>query len=329
MKNLIKYHLSNKHLSMPILSYPSISYLLITVKELLNSSEYQVKGMKYIADNFPSSAALSYMDLSTEAEAFNSTIRFVNDEIPTVIGRVINTPDEINNITLPDINNGRIKTAINTIEKAKKIITNKPIYAGIIGPYSLAGRLMDMTELMMNCYDEPDLIHKLLRLCSDFITKIIIKYKNAGADGIIIAEPAAGLLSPTLCEEFSSNYIKDINSKVNDENFIFIYHNCGNTLPLYQSIIDINADIYHFGNSIDIEKMLKLMPEDKIIMGNIDPILIKNGTPEQIRKTVLELLSRCGHYDNYIISSGCDIPPTAPLINISAYFNSVKEFYNK
>jgi len=132
-----------------------------------------------------------------------------------------------------------------------------------------------------------------------------------------------------LCRDFSSNYIKEICEKVKDENFIVCYHNCGNTVPLAESIIDIDADIYHFGNAIDIEEMLKVIPKDKLVMGNIDPAgEFMNGSKDSISKEIVDLLNKCNKYDNFIISSGCDIPPSSKWENIMLYFETVKNFYN-
>ena len=48
-------------------------------------SDKQAEGMKIIADSCPTAASVSLMDLSLEAEAFGSTIRVSDDEVPTVI----------------------------------------------------------------------------------------------------------------------------------------------------------------------------------------------------------------------------------------------------
>ena len=66
------------------------------------------------------------------------------------------------------------------------------------------------------------------------------------------------------------------------------------------------------------------------MIGNIDPAgIIRNGTPEQIRKETLSLMERCCKYPNFVIASGCDIPPMTPLENIEAFFQAVEEFYHK
>ena len=151
-----------------------------------------------------------------------------------------------------------------------------------------------------------------------------------GANGIAMAEPAAGLLSPNLIDEFSTPYVNKIREAVEDENFVVMYHNCGNIEPLMNNVKEIDALAYSFGNAIDIETTLKAFPSDKMIIGNIDPAgTIRQGTPEQIRKETLELMERCCKYPNFVIASGCDIPPMSPLENIQAFFDAVKEFYEK
>lgn len=329
MKKWLQYQIENKDKTMPILTFPIVQKMNISVLDFIKSSKFQAEGMKRIAQDFPTSASLSCMDLSIEAEAFGAKIKFDLDEIPTVIGSIIKNGEDVDNLTLPPVGAGRSGLSLESISKAKSLIKDKPIFAGVIGPFSLAGRLMDMTEVMINCYEEPEMVHKTLKLCSQFIINYIKRLKEAGADGVVMAEPAAGLLSPAICEEFSSSYIKQIVLEVEDEEFIFIYHNCGNVIPLAQDLIKINADVYHFGNAIDIEEMLKIMPKDKIIMGNINPVLLKDSTPEKIKSEVKFLLDRCSPYPNFIISTGCDLPPLTKWENIQAYFDTIKDYYNK
>ena len=91
----------------PILSFPSIQKMGISVRDLISSSELQAQGMKIIADSADVLASVSLMDLSVEAECFGSTIRFSDDEVPTVIGSVIRSEEEAENLVVPEIGAGR------------------------------------------------------------------------------------------------------------------------------------------------------------------------------------------------------------------------------
>ena len=144
-----------------------------------------------------------------------------------------------------------------------------------------------------------------------------------------MAEPLAGLLSPSLVEEFSSPYVKRIVDALQDENFLVIYHNCGNTtVQSIDSILSTGSAAYHFGNAIDMAEMMRHIPADTVAMGNVDPAgQFRNGTPESIRQETLSILKACSGYPNFVISSGCDIPPLSKWENIDAFFAAAKEFY--
>jgi len=315
---------------LPVLSFPGIQLLGMTVKQMVDSAENQAKCMKAIADKFDCAAAVSLMDLSVEAEAFGSNIRFSDDEVPTVIGGIIETDEDAENLKVPEVGAGRTGECVKSISIVKTLITDRPILAGVIGPFSLSGRLMDMTEIMVKCMIEPELTHIVLSKATEFIIKYSIAMKEAGANGLVIAEPAAGLLSPDLCEEFSSKYVKQIVDAIQDENFLIVYHNCGNTLPLIDSIVGIGANAYHFGNAVDIGVILEKMPSNLPVLGNLSPAEhFRGGTPESVAVATKEMLAKVAKYNNYIPSSGCDIPPLTAIENIEAFFATVKEYYTK
>lgn len=328
MKKALEKILENKSKTIPILSFPSTQLLGITVKELLDSPEMQVKGMKAIAERCNIGASLNMMDLSVEAETFGAEIVFKDDDVPTVKKGIIDDIMEAENIIVPSVNSGRAPICIEGVKKAKEEIKNIPVFCGVIGPYSLAGRLFDMTELMMECYDSPDEVKILLSKASEFIVNYINEFKKAGADGVIMAEPAAGLLSPSLNAEFSAPFVKEIFERVNDENFVICYHNCGDAVgDMTAEISQYGADIYHFGNATRLCDIISKMPADSIVMGNVDPILFLHGTPEDVINETERVYNECSKYENFMLSSGCDIPALAKWKNIDAYFNTIEKLY--
>ena len=330
-KWLEELRLSPVKKAMPVLSFPAIQLLGISVRELISDSDRQAEGMRLIAENTDSAASVSLMDLSVEAECFGTEIRVSDREVPTVVGRLVRDEEEANALEIPKVGNARSGLYVDAIRKAVTLITDRPVFAGVIGPFSLAARLLDVTEIMMDCYDDPDMVHLMLEKATAFIIEYCKAYKEAGANGIVLAEPVAGLLSPALSAEFSAPYVKQIVDAVQDDSFILIYHNCGdNTIPMIDSILETGAAAYHFGNAIDMTQMLPHIPSDTVVMGNIDPAgEFCNGTPESIRKATLDLMERCCDCQNFVISSGCDIPPMSKWENIRAFFAAVSEYYER
>lgn len=320
---------SEKRHALPLLSFPAVQLLGITVKDLIADSELQARGMVEVAERCPTSASVSMMDLSVEAECFGAKIRVSDDEVPTVIGALLEEPEDADDLKVPQMGTGRTGIYVDAISKVVKQVTDRPVFAGVIGPFSLAGRLMEMTEIMFNCYDEPEMVHTTLEKGTEFLIKYAQAYKDAGAHGVVIAEPAAGLLSPELCKEFSSPYVKKIVDAVQDDQFLVTYHNCGNAVnQMVPEMLSTGCSAFHFGNAVSMKEMMEKLPSDKLTMGNLDPVsALRHGTPEQVRKDTLTLLNDCSKYPNFLISSGCDIPPATPWKNIDTFFETVEEFY--
>ena len=315
---------------MPILSFPSVTLLGVGVRELILDSTLQARGMQAVAENTPAAASVSFMDLSVEAECFGATVTVTDDEVPTVKEPILEDAEGAEALVVPVVGSGRTGIYLDAIKKAKELITDRPVFAGMIGPFSLAARLFDLSEIMMACYDDPDMVHLVLEKCTQFLCAYAKAYCDVGADGIVMAEPVAGLLSPSLEEEFSAPYVKQIVDAVQNDDFIVIYHNCGNNVPkMITSILSTGAAAYHFGNAVDLEKdILKKVPADVLVMGNIDPVgVLRMGTPESVREVTTELLERCSTYPNFVLSSGCDMPPKTPWENIHAFFAAAKDFY--
>ncbi len=333
MKNWIEGLKSEQNKKpLPLLSFPSVSLLDVNVSELIADSSLQARGMQSVAEAVDAAASVSFMDLSVEAEAFGATVRFSEDEVPTVTGRLVTDEDEAEALEVPAVGSKRTGIYIEAVKKAVEKITDRPVFAGIIGPFSLAARLLDVTEIMMDCYDDPDMVHVVLEKSTEFLIEYAKAYKSAGAAGIVMAEPVSGLLSPALEEEFSSPYVKKIVDAVQDDSFSVIYHNCGDNVPkMLDSILSTGAAAYHFGNSVDMEEdIIKKVPADVLVMGNVDPAgVLRMGTPEKVREVTLSLLEKCSKYPNFLLSSGCDIPPMTPWENIKAFFAAFDEYYGK
>lgn len=316
--------------AMPVLTFPAIQLLNTSVEKLISDSNLQSEALKLINQRCHPLAIMGFMDLSVEAEAFGANIRFSEDEVPTVVGSIIKSEEDAINLKVPKVGAKRTQIYLDAMKKAKQEIKDCPVFAGCIGPFSLAGRLLGVSEAMISCYDEPEMVHLVLKKATEFLINYLQAYKDLGIDGVFMAEPLAGILSPNLCDEFSSRYVKEIVSALDDDSFLVAYHNCGNnTLKMVDTILSTGCRLYHFGNAISIEQMLKLMPKDVMVMGNIDPVSLKDASKEDVIAATNALLEAIGDVDNFVISSGCDIPPFAKWENIDAFMKTAQEYYQK
>ena len=75
--------------ALPVLSFPAVQLMGISVRDLIGSSDYQAEAMRLVAQRYPTAAAVSFMDLSVEAEAFGAETVVSDDEVPTVVGALV------------------------------------------------------------------------------------------------------------------------------------------------------------------------------------------------------------------------------------------------
>lgn len=314
-------------MSLPIMTHPGIELIGETVKRAVTDGEVHFRAIQAVAERYHTSSCTVIMDLTVEAEAFGAQVKFSEDEVPTVIGRLITDMDSVDKLQIPGLSWGRLPEYLKANRLAVEFMKERPVFAGCIGPYSLAGRLYDMSEIMVAIYIEPDMILALLDKCTEFLIQYCKALKELGTAGVVIAEPAAGLLSNEDCIMYSTVFVKRIVEAVQDDDFTVILHNCGNTGQCTRAMVESGANALHFGNKIDMLEALKECPTDILVMGNLDPVgVLKQGSSQQVAVETLGLLERTKGYDNFVISTGCDVPPLVPEENIQAFFDTIQKF---
>jgi uroporphyrinogen decarboxylase len=313
--------------ALPIMTYPGLALTQQTITDVISNGANQARCIAALAEKYPSAAAVTIMDLSVEAEAFGCPIRYSDEDVPTVTSRLVSDMESVMALKVPAVGAGRTGVYLEAARLATEQINDRPVFGGHIGPLSLAARLFDMNDLMMALALEPELAHCLMEKCTLFLIEYAKAFKATGAHGIVMAEPAAGLLSAAHCAEFSSAYVRRIVEAVQDDNFIVVLHNCGKTVKLVPSMLSTGARAFHFGNAVDMAEIMPQIPADRVAMGNLDPSSVfRYGTAEEMREKGLALLDKLEAYPNYVLSSGCDVPPGSPLANVEAFYAVLAEW---
>ena len=49
-------------------------------------------------------------------------------------------------------------------------------------------------------------------------------------------------------------------------------------------------------------------------------------TPAEIKTYIGDLLTRTAEFDNFVLSTGCDLPPQVPAVNVEAFFEALAAF---
>ena len=306
---------------MPIAVYPGIALTGARISDIVTDPQAQFEAQLALHERFRTAFVLSAMDLSAEAEAFGCTLYLSETEIPSVTGRLVTTLEQAQKLSVPKPGDKRTAVYLETVRLLRRLPDKPLVFGGCIGPFSLAARLVGVSDAMEMTVTEPELMRVLLDKCAVFLIAYLREFRRAGADGVIMAEPAAGLLSPRSMSAFSSACIKQIGAAMADEHFAIILHNCGAKLVHLPALLETGLKSFHFGAPMDMVAALGKVPGDVVLCGNLDPAAVfLRLPPREIMARAEELLKTVAAHPNFVLSSGCDIPAAAPLEGLDAFY---------
>ena len=312
-------------LAMPIATYPGLALTRATVRDIVTDPGAQVETQVALQQRYQTSIVMSAMDLSVEAEAFGCPVAMSDTEVPTVTGHLVSSPEQAGALSVPAIGTHRTGVYLETVRRLRKLSDAYLVLGGCIGPFSLAARLTGVSEAMELTVTDPAMMHAILERSTEFLIRYVKALRQAGADGVIMAEPAAGLLSPRSLATFSSAYVRRLAEAVADESLSIILHNCGAKLFHLPAILETGLKTFHFGAPMDLVAALGKVGPEVVLCGNLDPAgVFCQLPPAEITTRVAALLSAGASYRNFVISSGCDVPPDAPLASLDALFEAAK-----
>ncbi len=310
---------------MPVATFPGAVASGRKVIEMVNDPKVQAEVSMALREKLGMPFWQSAMDLSVEAQAFGAQVRLVDDEVPTVMGRLISDAAGVRALQVPAVGAGRTNVYLDTV----RILARQPdspfVIGGCIGPFTLAGRLFGVSESLEFAMNEPEAMEELVGKATDFLIAYVNAFKKAGAKALFMAEPTAGLLSPKMLGRLSSPFVRRIVDAVEDGSFGIILHNCAAKTVHLPHILQSGATALHFGQPMDLAAAAKHVPGNVVVCGNLDPSGVFVGLqPAEITARTETLCRAIAGQRNVVISSGCDIPPNAPVAHIQAFMAAVR-----
>lgn len=311
------------HLALPISTYPGLALTGATVRDVVTNAQAQLEAQAALHQRYQLPVVLSAMDLSAEAEAFGCELHLTENEIPSVLGRLVTTREEATHLKMPKPGDKRTGVYLECIRKLKQLPGAPLVLGGCIGPFSLAARLVGVSEALELTLSDPELVEAALEKSTEFLKAYTRALRAAGADGLIMAEPAAGLLSPRGLAAFSSPYVRAVAAAVlaDDPDFAFVLHNCAAKVAHLPAILETGLKTFHFGSPMNIVEALSKVSPEVVLCGNLDPTAVFcQLPPETVAQRRADLLAATTAFPNFVVSSGCDLPPGTPLAALDAFY---------
>ncbi|MFQ5975639.1 MAG: MtaA/CmuA family methyltransferase [Candidatus Hydrothermarchaeales archaeon] len=271
-------------------------------------------------------SAVVPFDLGIEAEALGCEMNFYKDSeapiiYPTVKTKIASfeTP-----IELPEdlVEKGRVPLVKKAIELLKEDVGEVAVGSYVLGPFTLAGQILDLNDLLKNSYKRPDEVNAFLDSLEKVIVTIAKAFKDAGSDYITIREMGApaDVISPRMFKSLVQPHLKRAIKGIEKP---IVLHICGNTNPIVEMMYECGPTAISVEQKNDIKATREKLGEDALIFGNIDPYnVIVKGTPTEIKKSVKTVIEE----GVSAIWPGCDIWPDVPVENMRTLVDATKKY---
>jgi uroporphyrinogen-III decarboxylase len=75
-----------------------------------------------------------------------------------------------------------------------------------------------------------------------------------------------------------------------------------------------------------LDKIADVMGGKVVLLGNVSPLLIAEGTPAEIKEATRRVIEKLAPYKGLIIQDGNNIAPGTPVENINAMMEAALEY---
>ncbi|MFH1008621.1 MAG: uroporphyrinogen decarboxylase family protein, partial [Candidatus Latescibacterota bacterium] len=147
--------------------------------------------------------------------------------------------------------------------------------------------------------------------------------------GFGLAEDTAQIMSPAMFREFCVPYARKLfdtfgNGFADGRGM----HMCGESTHLHQALVDdLQVSSFNvFGYVVDPKVAARNLGGRMCLWGNINPMLMLNGTREQVKQAAqaaLEAMAPCG---GFMLGDGANVCPGTPIENLRALTEASEEF---
>ena len=262
--------------------------------------------------------------LTVEAEILGATVDLGKmDRTPMVKGHNLELGEAV---PIPETieDKGRIPVVLESIKTLMKITSGEvPVIPLAVGPFTLAGHLVGIENLLLGIFQDPGSVHDTIGECSRFCRGYLESLDLAGGDVILISNPSASaeMLSEEMHAEFSVPYTTNALNGVRDA--MTVIHICGASTPLLENMISLGVDGLSVEEKVDPFEAVEIVDGRAALIGNVgvvNPLL--QGSPEDVRKETLRTME--AGFD--IINPGCGLAPGVPMENLREMVRTVKGY---
>ncbi len=251
------------------------------------------------------------------------TSRITEVGSPSVIEPALHSLDEVADLVLVDTSaSSRVQSSLIAAEALLEELGDEVFcYASLPLPFTLAGHLRGMTDLMTDLIEHADEVHRLIEFSTEVIVRHLQLYADLGVHGFVLSDPTASgdLISPRHYAEYAAPSTRTVVEALQKVDLPSILHVCGKTAKILTLAADTGATAFSFDASVDTAVVKEAIGASVCLLGNVDPVgLLLDGSPETVREAARSCVSKGWAGGGFVLASGCDLSLHTPIENIRA-----------
>ena len=308
----------------------------IKILDYFSNDELWLKANLKAIQEFPEVMFLpgfwSEFGMCTEPSAFGARCRFPQNEFPHA-HPVIKSPEEINALVIPEPEtDGLLPFVLNRLKLAQPYIENaghKIRFAVARGPLNIASFLMGTTEFLMAMLTSPELVETLMEKITAFLKNWLRLQRDTFStiDGIFLLDDIIGFIGEQEFCRFGLPYFKELFSADVSVKFLHNDAQCRVSVPY---LPEIGVNLFNMGFDVSLNDIKTWTNNQVTLLGNIPPRdVLADGKPEDVVKSVTELLDSLEDQTRVILSCGGGLPPGVSTENLKAFIETVKNYTPK
>lgn len=198
------------------------------------------------------------------------------------------------------------------------------IMGGIIGPFSIAGQIIEITSLLMESFKRPDNVLPYLEVAEQAGTMLAQAMIEAGADVICVEDMMCSLdmISPKIYRQVAQPYEK---KQVEAIKVPTIIHICGKLDSIMVDIAKTGCAAISVEPVVNVPASLEKFKAEGIttpIIGAIDPVnSLFQGDAEMVKAEAKACIAK----GFAMLSPGCAVPPATTTANLTAIVEAAQE----
>ncbi len=264
---------------------------------------------------------------------FGCDIVFENDALPWAIPLNL-SEDKIMSLEVPDLTKSSpMKEMIKQIEYLEKKYGKVVGDINVTGVQNLALKLRG-DQLYIDYFENPALCHHLLKICTQSIIqlfKFIYKITGTGAmDVTPMCDPTYYVIPNCTVEQISletyEKYLLQYDNQIADECNPLGIHHCGSVdqvLDGYRKVRHLKFIEIGFGSNV--KRTREVFGPGVAVNARINPVLMKNGTPQEIEQEVRRLIDQGHPLNNFSIDT-VGLTHGTPDENVRTALNTARTY---